>query len=723
MTTIQSTQTRQSLNPNDGRNAAARTAGEGFDIAERRASVESAPGDRRLLTEAAHSLRRRWLLTTTVGLVVGSLAAVCAWFGTSRLYTATAILRISTGRSTVLNVNDHGEAVATFDIFKRTQRQYIRSPRILTSVLQREEVAAKLKNGPSDPLSWLQQIVSVAYPDDAEIMQVSVRTDDRDLSETLANTIVDVYLEDVNEDEHKQKSRHLDDLKTAFLDGEKNLRLKRAAIHDTALALHTADTAGLTPQQQNDFQAYVTAFTQMNQIEFELIKSKSALKMSGGTTLSDPLTAASNAEEELKTSSDPVIVGLTSRMEHLQSALDEAKHNFSDDAPKYRELIADQQPKIDELKQKIAKQKAAVQKEIVARLQLVQQTNAKFLNSSIASLTEQQLHLKERADKLKKEVEKIGRPDVEVELMQAELKSMEEIQNYVQRELHEAKVEVTSSKPRTTLLSHAVTPQSDATKNHLEFCGLTGAGGFFASGALVIAWDLRRRRLNSAAEVARLLRLKLLGTVPPISSRSDATAVADEAMDAIAATIAFSTPEEFHRLLMVTSAAPGEGKTTVAAGLAMSLARMGRPTVLVDFDLRCPLLHEMFGLDLTPGIADVLAERIEPTDAARPTSLDNLSVVPAGQWNQGGFADWCNDRLKRIFAELRLNYAHVVIDTAPLLPSVETRLLVPHVDGMVISLLRDVSEISRIRTGCEMLQSCDASVLGAVLVVARKRTV
>ena len=359
-----------------------------------------------------------------------------------------------------------------------------------------------------------------------------------------------------------------------------------------------------------------------------------------------------------------------------------------------------------------------VQKEIVARLQIAQQVNTKYLNSSIASLTAQKNHLTKRVDDLKKEVDKIGRPDVEVELMQAEIKSMEEIQNYIQRELHEAKVEEINPKPRTTLLSHAVTPQSDAIKNHLEFCGLTGAGGFFASGALVVAWDLRRRRLNSAAEVARLLQLKLLGTVPPISSRNDATAVADQAMDAIAATIAFSTPEDYHRLLMVTSAAPGEGKTTVAAGLAMSLARMGRPTVLVDFDLQCPLLHEMFGLDLNPGIADVLAERLEPTEAARPTSLENLSVVPAGHWNQRGFADWCNDRLKRIFAELRLNYAHVVIDTAPLLPSVETRLLVPHVDGVVISLLRDVSEISRIRAGCEMLQSVDACVLGAVMVGA-----
>jgi Mrp family chromosome partitioning ATPase len=150
----------------------------------------------------------------------------------------------------------------------------------------------------------------------------------------------------------------------------------------------------------------------------------------------------------------------------------------------------------------------------------------------------------------------------------------------------------------------------------------------------------------------------------------------------------------------------------------MSLARMGRPTVLVDFDLQCPLLHEMFGHELTPGVADVLAEHLEPADAARPTSIENLSVVPAGQWQQRGFADWSNDRLKRIFAELRLNYAHVVIDTAPLLPSVETRLIVPHADGVVISLLRDVSEIGSVRAGCDMLRASDAFVLGAVMVGA-----
>lgn len=719
MTTIQSPQTRQSVNTNEVHAPAVRNAAEGFEFADRNPSVDSAPSDRRLLAEALHALRRRWLLTLVVGTVVGGLAAVGTWFGTSRQYTATAILRISTGRSSVLNVNDHGEGAATFDIFKRTQRQYIRSPRILTSVLQREEVAAKLKNGPSDPLAWLQQIVAVAYPDDAEIMQVSVRTEDRDLSETLANTVVKVYLEDVNDAEREQKSHHYNDLQAAFLEGEKTLRTKRLAIRDYADALHTGDSGGLTPQQKNDLQEYMSAWTQLNQINFELIKSNSALKSNGNeSTAPDASNAASSAEEELKTTSDPVIASLTTHVEHLQSELDEARNRYADNHAGFKKFSADMEPRIDQLRDKIAKRKVAVQKEILARLHLAQQANAKYLNSSIAALTAQKKLLNERVAELKKEVEKIGRPSVDVELMQAEVKAMEDIQNFIQRELHEAKVEAANSKPRTTLLSPAVTPQADAIKNHLEFCGLTGAAGFFIAGALVVGWDLKRRRLNSAAEIAGVLRLPLLGTVPPISSKPDAALAADQAMDAIAATIAFSTPEESHRLLLVTSAAPGEGKTTVAAGLAMSLARMGRPTVLVDFDLQCPLLHEMFGLDLTPGVADIIAERLEPAEAARPTSIENLSVVPAGQWNRRGFADWSNDRLKRILSELRLNYAHVVIDTAPLLPSVETRLLAPHVDGVVVSLLRDVSEIRCIRTGCEMLRTFDACVLGAVMVGA-----
>jgi len=694
---------------------------EGFDFPDRGKASEPTHGERRLIAEAWHAFRRRWFLSLAAGAIVGSLVAACVWFGFARQYTATAILRINSGRSSILNLNDRGESVASFDIFKRTQRQYIRSPHILASVLQRDAVASKINAGQADPLTWLQQIVNVTFPDDAEIMLVSVRSDDRELAETIANTVVDVYLEDVNDAERQQRISRVAELQKAFDGSAENLRTKRTNIRHYAEDFHTDDSGGLTLAQKNAVQEYLTLFTKLNQVDIELIQLTSVKNPSGEIATAGAVdigTLAASAEEELKTTSDPVIANLTAQIEHVQSGIEEARRRYAVESAAFKRYSDEQQPELDRLRDKIAKRRTAVQKDITTRQHMSQAATAERLSSSIAALQAQRKLIFDRVEEARKKAEKFGRPSIDVELLQAEIKAVEEIQNYIQRELHEAKVEVASSKPRTSKLSPAVAPQSDALKSHLELCGLSGAFGFFASAALVVAWDLRRRRLNTASEVSRLLRLPLLGTIPPLTTRPDSLRLAEKAMDAIAATIVFSTPEESHRLLLVTSAAPGEGKTTVAAGLAMSLARMGRPTVLVDFDLQCPLLHEMFGLNIAPGTADLLADRLEPTDAARPTSIDNLSIVPAGQWGQSGFAAWSNDRVKRMFSELRLSYAHVVIDTAPLLPSVETRLLVPHVDGVIISLLRDVSEIQTVRSACEMLRSVEAPLVGAVMVGA-----
>jgi polysaccharide biosynthesis transport protein len=719
MATTQTGLASHHLTTENGRQPVSRYPSQGFDFPDLGKASEPTHGERRLIAEAWHAFRRRWFFSLAAGAIVGSVVVACVWFGIPRQYTATAILRISSGRSTVLNLNDHGEGVAAFDIFKRTQRQYIRSPHILTSVLQREEVASKIKAGPTDPLAWLQQIVSVTYPDDAEIMLVSVRMDDRETAETIANKIVDVYLEDVNDAERQQKISRMNDLEKAYADSEANLRKKRNEIRQYADALGTADGGGLTLSQKNAVQEYLTLWTKLNQVDIELIQWTSARKPSGDVLgAADPSTLASSAEEEVKTTVDPVVSSLTAQMEHIQAGIDDARRRYAVDSAAFKRFSAEQQPEVDRLREKISERRTALQKNATTRLQMSQAVTAERLKTSISALQSQRKLLADRVDALRKEAEKFGRPSVDVELMQAEIKAMEEIQNFIQRELHEAKVEVASSKPRTSLLSAAVAPQSEALKSHLELCGLSGAFGFFASLGLVVAWDLRRRRLNTASEVSRLLRLPLLGTVPPLTTRPDSLHRAEKAMDAIAATMVFSTPEESHRLLLVTSAAPAEGKTTVAAGLAMSLARMGRPTVLVDFDLQCPLLHEMFGLNIAPGTADLLADRLEPVDAARPTSIDNLSVVPAGQWGQSGFAAWSNDRVKRMLSELRLSFAHVVIDTAPLLPSVETRLLVPHVDGVIISLLRDVSEVQRVRSACDMLRSVEAPLVGAVMVGA-----
>ena len=153
--------------------------------------------------------RRQWAVSLAAGLAVGAAVAAAVWFGFSRQYTATAVLRIAEGRENLLTSNNSGRDGGTldFDIYKRTQRQYIKSPHVLNAVLQQKSVELlPLVAAQSDALLWLQQILNVNFPDDAEIMQLSVRSEDRETAEKLANAVAEVYLEDVNGSDRRHGS-------------------------------------------------------------------------------------------------------------------------------------------------------------------------------------------------------------------------------------------------------------------------------------------------------------------------------------------------------------------------------------------------------------------------------------------------------------------------------------------------------------------------------------
>src|SRR5262249_56622453 len=105
-----------------------------------------------------------------------------------------------------------------------------------------------------------------------------------------------------------------------------------------------------------------------------------------------------------------------------------------------------------------------------------------------------------------------------------------------------------------------------------------------------------------------------------------------ESIDAIRTRLLHDASTRSTRVVMVTSAGPGEGKTTLASALATSLARAGRRTLLLDGDLRRPTVHELVEASMQPGFSEVLLGEVEVAEAAVDPGQDNLSVLPAGQW-------------------------------------------------------------------------------------------
>jgi len=685
-------------------------------------SLDAAPSapERNLLAEASHALRRRWVAASVVGLVLGSLGAVAAWSSVKSLSTATAVLQVAMGQSTILEQGQNHDGSTAFEVYKRTQRQLLRSPGVLTAALQREAVARlPLVTQQMGALSWLQNAVNVTFPDEAEIMQVSFTCEDQHTAETLTDTIVDVYLQDHVYGEHQEKLNRINTLQKAETETEANLRKKRSGLRELVDTLGTGDSETLTLAQKNTLQEYSILWTQLNQVEFDLKRaqrSRQAREHAGQSVPGSNVTVT-NAEVEAAALADPSIVSAKADLDRQQAHIDEAKKTMFGAAE--REYVSSYQANVERMRKKIESRKIALRREIAAQKENTALATDQLSAASVEVLQAQQKELAIKVAALRAEADKFGRSSVDAELMRAEIKALDDLRSRIQKELEEANIEINTLKSRVVKLSPATTMPSDDHKRRTMLSAGFGGAGFAAGCALVVLWDLRRRRLNTMHQIADALRLPLLGTVPhvwrPQGNDTSAHPAFEEAIDGIVARLVFS-PSESHQVVLVTSAVAGEGKTTVAVNLAVSFAGMGRKTVLVDFDLRRPMLHNIFDVDLAPGLGAVLAGQVELLDAVLSTPVENLFLLPAGAWGHRGLSGRNDDLVKSIVDELREAYTNVVIDAGPVLPIVDTRVVARHADGVVISLLRDVSEIPRVNSACELLRSFDVRILGAVMI-------
>jgi len=176
-------------------------------------------------------------------------------------------------------------------------------------------------------------------------------------------------------------------------------------------------------------------------------------------------------------------------------------------------------------------------------------------------------------------------------------------------------------------------------------------------------------------------------------------------------------------VVAVAAARAGDGVSTTVLNLAMTMARTGRPTAVVDANLRDPGLHTAFGLPQSPGLAEVLTGKTELKSAAAPTHIPNLFLVPSGQAIIPAQALLSQTGLKELFDLMRTRFDLVVVDTPPILQYPDTL----HIGKSVDAVLQVVSSQGASRRDQQetrqLLDRVGAHVLGTVLnrVPARAR--
>ena len=169
------------------------------------------------------------------------------------------------------------------------------------------------------------------------------------------------------------------------------------------------------------------------------------------------------------------------------------------------------------------------------------------------------------------------------------------------------------------------------------------------------------------------------------------------------------------QVVMVTSARPGEGKSTQAANLAWAFFSMGERTLLIDCDLRRGRQHNLCRVENAPGLTSLLTQQSELKDVILKTENENLDVIPRGPVIAGTTEVLCQRYFDDVIAELRKHYHRIVIDTPPVLGLSETSSLQRITDGVSLVVRADVTPRRDTLDAVEKLRKAGAHIFGFVL--------
>lgn len=266
----------------------------------------------------------------------------------------------------------------------------------------------------------------------------------------------------------------------------------------------------------------------------------------------------------------------------------------------------------------------------------------------------------------------------------------------------------------------------------LGLAGVLGVAIGFGLGYLV---EIADKSFRDPDEIRRTLGLPVVGHIPVIEASRASEQPSEgenglasiictyhlpksrsaEAYRAVRTSLYFNAHGEGHKVIQITSPNPGDGKTTLAANLAVSMADSGKRVLLLEADFRRPRVHKYFGLDNSIGVSSVIAGEAELADVLQQTPVKNLWAMPCGPRPRNPSDLLTSPRFKELIDVLRDQHDFVIVDTPPILAVTDSSVVAPRVDAvlLVVRLTKHARDAALRST--EMLGSLGARILGVVV--------
>ncbi len=660
--------------------------------------------------------RRRAVILSC--LVVSVLAAFAYLWNAVPIYRSGAQVYIERSSPQIIG-NDVSSLVTGRDLYAQTE--IMRSTALLGAALRLPAMrSTHIATDSPNPIIDLKRSLRVSPSESGDILTVSMDSPIPEDNAIVVNSVVEAYL-----DYHNQKKRSTSAEVLKILREEKRTLETE---YDRAMR-------ELLDFKQANAELSFSLGQQENVVSSRLAQLSQTLTAAELQTMEDKI----RYEAALNVKDEPERLELLLSMAQMDgdpAARAIKSSDAADRIGRMREYLAElmathgpAHPVVERHTRRIA------ELEMLYRDDLGDDPGQKYitiLGSRYQESLAREQALSEEYDRQRALTTQLGAKEAEMSMLQSKTRRIDRQVDIIDSRIKELNVTEDAAVMNISILEPASASMSPIAPDRPRTFAIAIVMGLMIGLGGAFLLELADDRLRSAEEIERLTGLPVMGVISNLGRAKDtslAQVVRDnprssitEAFRTIRTAIHFGTAQSSAKTLLVTSPTPGDGKSTTASNLAIAFAQSGSRTVLVDADCRKPVQHTHWGIDQsTPGLSSVLIGDTPLADAITGTDVPKLDILPCGQLPPHPAELLNSADFVEILRQLGETYDRVVIDSPPIGPVTDGRIISAVADATMLVVRAEQTSRRALVSACQAIADVGGRPIGVVINAAPRR--
>ncbi len=699
------------------------------------------------LRDYLHVIRkRRWVIITILFVVVVSVTILT--FRQTPIYEATARILIEKETPNILTFKEVLDLDTSNQDYYQTQYKILKSRTLVKQVLERlgmmkqamqqepetknftvhtflAELQERLGFQEPQPLSETdkatakeQQIInsflnriSITPIRGSRLVDISARSTNRHQTALVANTLVDVYIE-------QNLENKLSTTKEAVSWLEKELETTRKKLADSEAALQAYKEQHAIISLEDRQNIVMQKLSELNTAVNDARIKRSALESEYRKIQQYGITQLESIPQVIN---NPLIQELKVELANLETELSELQKKFRS-----------KHPNVTALRSQII----SVRKRINAEINRIIDS----ITSEYEVAQAQELDLTKMLEQQKLEALELDQKAIRYKELQREVESNQRIYNTLLQRAKEASITERLETSNINIVDRATVPTVPIAPRKTRNIFLGIVIGLVMGTTLAFFFEYLDNSIRTAEDIKRYLNMPFLGLVPKVSIKDVPSNNTRHVADTIVALNPRSNPSEAYRslrttvtfsllndhyisidqgaVLLITSPGPSEGKSCIAANLGIAMAQSGSKTLIIDCDFRRPVMHKIFNLtNIEVGFADMITnvKTYGTKKGIKQTNIPNLHVIPCGKIPPNPSELLGSALTRMIIGTLAEKYDKILIDSPPVNTVTDPVILSRLANGVIFIIRAGQTKRDVAQRASEQLQSAEATILGGVL--------